>query len=318
MALLSVVYVGAKDTEIYVIPGGDSIGLQLSTGIYITGKYDVKTAKGDVSPWENGNLEVGDKMVSINNIEVSKIEDVQKILSSLENEQDLILKIKRGNKILITSCRAVRDKGGKFTLGLYVKDEVLGIGTVTYIDPKTKKFGALGHSMINDSLNGDNIGLISASSVRGIRKSFPGVPGEKQATLGKQTVGTISKNIDIGVFGKIKNLNDFPEEKAIKVASPNEVRLGKAQMLTVLENNKKESFDVEIVEVKNQSRKDVKGIKIKITDEELLEKTGGIIQGMSGSPIIQDNKLIGAVSHVIIDSPDFGYCVYAMWMVNSF
>jgi stage IV sporulation protein B len=310
LALLPAIYVGAKDTEIYVIPGGDSIGLQLSTGIYITGKYNVKTEKGEVTPWRKGNLEVGDKIVSINNVEVSKIEDVQKILSSFKEEQELVLEIKRGTQILRTSCRTVKDKGGKFTLGLYVKDEVMGVGTITYIDPNTKNFGALGHSMINEQIIGDSIGNLTASSIRGIRKSFPGIPGEKQATLSKRTVGTISKNIEIGVFGKVKDLKDFTEEKAIKVASPDEVRLGKAQMLTVLESNKKESFEVEVVEVKNQSRKDVKGIKIKITDEALLEKTGGIIQGMSGSPIIQDNKLIGAVSH--------GYCVYAMWMVNSF
>jgi stage IV sporulation protein B len=318
LAIFSAVYVGANDTGIYVIPGGDSIGLQLSTGIYVTGKYNVRTENGEITPWKKGNLEVGDKIIAINDTEVFKIADIQKILNSLNEEQDLVLKIKRKAQVLHTTCRAVKDRSGKMTLGLYVKDEVVGVGTVTYIDPKTKKFGALGHSMIADSLSGDNLGLISASSVRGIRKSFPGIPGEKQATLSKQAVGTIFKNDEIGVFGKVHDLNKFSDEKQIKVASPQEVRLGKAQLLTVLDNNKIESFEVEIVEVKNQDRKDIKGLKFKVTDETLLEKTGGIIQGMSGSPIIQDNKLVGAVSHVVIDSPDFGYCVYAMWMVNNF
>ena len=230
----------------------------------------------------------------------------------------MVLKIKRKAQILHTTCRAVKDRSGKMTLGLYVKDEVIGVGTVTYLDPKTKKFGALGHSMIGDTLSGDNLGLISVSSVRGIRKSFPGIPGEKQATFSKQPVGTILKNDEIGVFGKVHDLKNFSDMKPIRVASPQEVRLGKAQLLTVLDKNKVESFEVEIVEVKNQDRKDIKGLKFKVTDETLLEKTGGIIQGMSGSPIIQDNKLVGAVSHVVIDSPDFGYCVYAMWMVNNF
>lgn len=318
LAIFSFINVSAKDTEIYVIPGGDSIGLQLRAGIYITGKYDVKTEKGEVSPWKDSNLEIGDKILAVNDVEVSRIADIQKILSSLSEDQNLALKIKRKAQVLMTTCRTVRDRSGKMTLGLYVKDEVLGVGTVTYIDPKTKKFGALGHSMINDIVTGDNLGYISASSVRGIRKSFPGIPGEKHATLSKSPVGTILKNDEIGVFGIVHDLKNFSDEKPIKVASPKEVNLGKAELLTVLGSNKVESFEVEIVEVKPQDSKDIKGIKFKVTDEALLEKTGGIIQGMSGSPVIQNNKLVGAVSHVVIDSPDFGYCVYAMWMVNSF
>ena len=308
----------AKDAGIYVIPGGDSIGLHLKPGVYITGKYDVKTERGEVSPWKASNLEIGDKILAINDTEVSRIADIQKVLSSLKKEEDLALKIKRKTHILITTCRAVRDRSGKMTLGLYAKDEVLGVGTVTYIEPETKKFGALGHSMVADNLSGENLGTISASSIRGIKKSFPGVPGEKHATLSKTSVGTILKNDEIGVFGIVHDLQDFSDGKPIKVANPKEVRLGKAELLTVLGNNKIENFSVEIVEVKHQNSKDIKGIKFRVTDEVLLEKTGGIVQGMSGSPIIQNNKLVGAVSHVVIDSPDFGYCVFAMWMIGSF
>lgn len=318
LAIISTVNVEARNVEIYVIPGGDSIGLQLRPGVYITGKYDVKTVNGEVTPWKSSDLEVGDKIVAINDIEVSRIADIQKILSSLKEEGELTLKIKRKTQILMTTCRAVRDKSGKMTLGLYVKDEALGIGTVTYIEPETKKFGALGHAMISDEVSGSNIGIISTSSVRGIRKSLPGIPGEKHATLNNNPVGTILKNNEIGVFGIVHDLGDFSGSQAIKVALPNEVHVGKAELLTVLGSNKIESFSVEIVEVKPQSSKDIKGIKFKVTDKELLEKTGGIIQGMSGSPVIQDNKLVGAVSHVVIDSPDFGYCVYAMWMIDSF
>ncbi|NLD27160.1 MAG: hypothetical protein GX661_07350 [Acholeplasmataceae bacterium] len=226
----------------------------------------------------------------------------------------MVLKIKRKAQIIITSCRAVTATNGKVTLGLYVKDEVLGVGTLTYINPQTKTFGALGHSIINEELSGPKLGTIMTSSIHGIRKSYPGIPGEKQATINKKTIGTIKKNTDIGVFGSVEGLSDF-SAKTIPVAEPSEVHLGNAQMLTVVDSTRKESFDVEVIEVKTQNRKDIKGIKIQVTDQELLDKTGGIIQGMSGSPVIQDGKLIGAVSHVIIDSPDFGYCVYAMWMV---
>lgn len=309
--------ISAKDTKIYVIPGGDSIGLQLETGVYVSGKYGVKTEKGEVLPWKKGNLEVGDKILAINNNEVNSIEDIHGILSTLKENQDLDVKVQRKGQIINTICQAIKANNGKMTLGLYVKDEVLGVGTITYINPKDNSFAALGHSMINEKLSGSKIGIITASQIKGIRKSFPGVPGEKQAVLSKVAIGSINKNTDIGVFGTVNNLKNFTTP-TMAIASPNEVHLGKAQMLTVLENNHKESFEVEIVEVKKQNSKEIKGIKIKITDKRLLEKTGGIVQGMSGSPVIQDDKLVGAVSHVIIDSPDFGYCVYAMWMVDEY
>jgi stage IV sporulation protein B len=162
-----------------------------------------------------------------------------------------------------------------------------------------------------------SLGQISNSTVNGIRKSLPGLPGEKQATLSKTVIGTIEKNSNIGVFGRITDKSNF-KDPVIEVASPSEVKLGKAEIWTVLNGDQKEKYTVEVVEVKNQLSKGIKGIKIHITDQDLLDKTGGIIQGMSGSPIIQNNKLIGAVSHVVIDSPDYGYGVYALWMINNF
>jgi len=236
----------------------------------------------------------------------------------MTNNQDVVLKIKRENDIIITRCEAIKAKNGKMTLGLYVKDEVLGVGTLTYIEPTKMTFGALGHSIINEELSDPNLGYITTSSINGIRKSLPGIPGEKQATLSHDSIGTIIKNTNIGVFGSILNTNDFSSVTKMKVASVKEVELGKAEIWTVLSNDVKERFEVKVIEVKNQSSEGIKGIKIQITDERLLEKTGGIIQGMSGSPIIQNNMLIGAVSHVVIDSPEYGYGVYAIWMVSNF
>lgn len=309
--------VEAKSKEMYVIPGGDSIGLQLSTGVYITGKYDVKTEKGDLSPWQKGDIETGDKIVEINNIAVKTIADIQLILSKMTNNQDVILKLKREQQFIVTVCEAVKTTTGKMSLGLYVKDEVLGVGTITYIDPANQSFGALGHSIINEEMKDQSIGYITSSTIKGIRKSLPGIPGEKQATLDKDIIGIITKNSNIGVFGKLEENNGLLFANKLKIANPTEVSLGKAEIWTVINDTKKEAFEIEIIEIKRQTTKDIKGIKIKITDARLLEKTGGIIQGMSGSPIIQNNMLIGAVSHVVVDTPNFGYGVYAKWMIEN-
>lgn len=308
----------AQPSQIYVIPGGDSIGLQLNTGVYITGKYDVNTVNGDVSPWEKSDIEVGDKIIEVNGKVVNKIEELLEVIKSIDNEQDVLLKIKRQNQFILTTIKIVKAKNGKLSLGLYVKDEVMGVGTLTFINPKQKKYAALGHSVINEDLNGKNLGVITTSTIRGIRKSIPGIPGEKQAILSNNLIGSIEKNTNIGIFGSINNISDFSSEKPIRIAYPNEVVLGDAEIWTVINGTKKEKYKVKVVEVKKQNSPGIKGIKIQITDERLLNSTGGIIQGMSGSPIIQNDKLIGAISHVVVDSPEYGYGVYAMWMYNAF
>lgn len=301
-----------------MIPGGDSIGLQLNTGIIITGKYDVKTKNGETSPWTNSDIEVGDKILEVNNKAVGKVGDLLLILSMMKNNQDVLMKLKRENQLVMTTCKVVTSNDDKKSLGLYVKDEVMGVGTMTFIKTTHSTYAALGHSVIPDELNGKDIGSITASSIRGVRKSLPGIPGEKQATLSNTSIGNIEKNTYIGIFGRINDLNDFSKENVMRIAAPNEVVLGDAEIWTVIDGSKKERYSVKVVELKQQNTVGIKGIKIKITDERLLSTTGGIIQGMSGSPIIQNNKLIGSVSHVVVDSPEYGYGVYAMWMYNAF
>lgn len=195
-----------------------------------------------------------------------------------------------------------------------MKDKIVGVGTLTFIDPNNNTFGALGHSVSGkvDDIYGGEIYL---SSIEGIRKSIPGIPGEKRAVISESVIGKVDKNNKYGIYGKI-DINELNTRKLIEVGSVSDVKLGNASIVTVTNKNIKEYYDIVIVELKNQVCADLKGIKFKIVDEELLEKTGGIIQGMSGSPIIQDGKLIGAVSHVIVDNPEYGYGVYIDWMIN--
>lgn len=288
-----------------VILGGESIGLQLSTGVYVTGKFDVN----GVSPWEKTGVENGDIIVSLNNIEVNSISEISNIVNKAKPNSIVPIIILRDDK-KINSQINVYQYNGKNTIGLYVKDMILGVGTLTYIDPTLNQYGALGHAMTELAINS---GVITTSSVNSIRKSLPGIAGEKRATILNRTLGTININSDFGVFGKY----NAPSGDLIEVCEAADVVLGPAQIVTVLNGTEKEYFDVMVVEAKLQSDEDVKGIKIKIIDDELIAKTGGIIQGMSGSPIVQNGKLIGAVSHVIVDNPLFGYGVYAEWMLKT-
>ena len=288
-----------------VILGGESIGLQLSTGVYVTGKFDVN----GVSPWEKTGVENGDIIVSLNNIEVNSISEISNIVNKAKPNSTVPIIILRDDK-KINSEINVYQYNGKNTIGLYVKDMILGVGTLTYIDPTLNQYGALGHAMTELAINS---GVITTSSVNSIRKSLPGIAGEKRATILNRTLGTININSDFGVFGKY----NAPSGDLIEVGEAADVVLGPAQIVTVLNGTKKEYFDVMVVEAKLQSDEEIKGIKIKIIDDELIAKTGGIIQGMSGSPIVQNGKLIGAVSHVIVDNPLFGYGVYAEWMLKT-
>ncbi len=307
--------ISAKSSTYYLIPGGESIGLQINTGVYITGKFDVTTDTGRKSPWENSNIEKEDIIYTIDGKTVNSIKEIQNILSEYENGETIELGLIRNGKKIFTNIMVIANIDGKKSMGLYVKDNIVGVGTLTYIDPNNNSFGALGHSVSNNYSPNTN-GLITGSSIEGIRKALPGIPGEKKAVLNNNIFGNINKNNNFGVFGNITDKSLINNEK-MAVGKINEVKLGKAMIMTVTSKNEKECYEIEIIEVKKQLTSDIKGIKFKVVDEKLLEKTGGIIQGMSGSPIIQDNKIIGAVSHVIVDNPEYGYGVYIEWMLKN-
>lgn len=298
-----------------VVPGGDTIGLHMDTGVYIAGKYQVETREGKVSPWRKSEVREGDKIIKINNVQVKTNQDLLDALASI-NSNTVDLVIKRGDMTFRTTFDVAISRSGDKSLGLYIKDKVVGVGTLTFIDPKTNRFAALGHGIFDNKVNDQDVGgNILSSNVESIKKAAPGIPGEKRAMLDKMTIGNITKNKITGIYGNITNRSYTSNRKLLPVAMKNDVKVGKAEILTVIEDDKVETFDIEIVEVKKQTAKSVKGIKIKVIDRDLLNKTGGIIQGMSGSPIIQNNQLVGAVSHVIVDSPQYGYGIFVEWML---
>lgn len=300
-------FIHAKTNNNTVILGGDSIGLQMSTEVQIVGTYEVDIGETKVMPWKNSDIKEGDVILMIDDYPINNNTD---IAHAIKNKESSILKLSRNTEIIYTQITVVKAKSGNYSIGLYVKDKILGVGTLTFIIPSNNQYAALGHGVTN----ANNEGELFTSTIKSIRKATPGSPGEKNASLNSDEIGSIVKNTKFGIYGKLHN-NHNGQEIEIKDASS--VKKGKAQILTVVNGNQKEYFDVEIVEVKSQSSANVKGIKIRIIDKRLLELTGGIIQGMSGSPIIQDGYLVGALSHVVISSPSLGYGVFAEWMYNE-
>lgn len=286
-----------------IIASGETVGIKLnSDGILIVGSYNIN---GHNTLVESG-LKSGDTINQINDKKVNKVEEMVNIIKSC-NCDKLKIDYKRGKEKGRTELSLYESDNKKKT-GLYVKDSVAGIGTLTYIDPKTKIFGVLGHEII-DNTTGEIIdidsGTIFDSKVTGITKSERGIPGEKNAILYDEKVeGNVLENTNKGLFGKY--ISNIDTSKLYKVASIRDVKMGDATILTVLDGTDVGQFSINILKVSETSNK-LKNIEFEVTDKELLNKTNGIIQGMSGSPIIQGNYIIGAVTHVVVEDPHKGY-----------
>ncbi len=293
----------------YLVPGGENIGINIkSNGVLVVGFYE-SNAKS--------SLQIGDIIVSIDDNQVSSINDMLKLVDSSEDEVTLKVGYKRNNQLFSTDLSLVKDENGVFKTGLYVKDSITGIGTLTFIDPTTNQYGALGHSITDSKTNVRfeiKDGKIFKSDVTSIDKSQNGQTGEKNAKFYFDTVyGTIEQNEETGIYGTYSE--DYNSKELVEVGSIDEIELGEAYIKTTLDNNKVENFNIEILSIDKES--DTKNILFKVTDSTLLEKTGGIVKGMSGSPIIQNNKIIGAVTHTVISDNTKGYGISIIKMLES-
>ena len=297
----------------YIIASGENVGIRIfSDGILIVGTYEVNNK----NPARDAGLKVGDVITSINKKEVTKVDEMIDIINNSKSENIKIEYI-RDNDTKNTTLNLVK-VGDSLKTGLYIKDSITGIGTLTYIDPNTKIFGALGHEIIDNStkeiLKSEN-GSIFDSTVTGIRKSNNGNPGEKNATFDSSKInGTIKENTNKGIFGNY--ISKVDENNLYKVATIKDIKVGKAQIKTVLDGDEVGIYDINIISATNTDNK-IKNIVFEITDKKLIEKTNGIVQGMSGSPIIQGDYIIGAVTHVVIDDPLKGYGIFITNMLEE-
>lgn len=294
----------------YIIPGGENIGIKVqSSGVLIIGFYEIN------NKYNYNKLKIGDYITHVNGDEINSVNDLINAIESNRSKSTVKLTIRRNKEIKDIDFKLI-EVDGKIKTGLYVKDSLTGIGTLTFIDPETKKYGALGHEIIESSTKKEldiSDGFIFKSEVSGIDRSVNGNPGTKNAKFYTSTsYGNINKNTKRGIYGDYETL---PNKELMEVGNKEALKLGEATIYTVTSNDKVEEYKINITDIDLKS--DYKNIYFEITDKTLLEKTGGVVQGMSGSPIIQDNKIFGAVTHVVTDNVKKGYGIFITTMLEE-
>ena len=313
-----------KVDNLKVSLGGIPIGVRVSSDGVIVVRYseiEINNNKEE-SPGKLGGLEIGDIILKINDIEVYNATDLLKIIKESDNGL-LKMDILRHNQNLTKTIQCKKEDDEDYKIGLWVRDSTAGVGTMTFYDPLSSKFGALGHPITDCDTNEPFLikkGDILDSSIISVRKGEKGSPGELRGVFVNEDnpCGNIEKNTQSGIYGKIENNNTLNQKcTLIPVGFKNEITIGKAKIVTTIDENGPQEYDIEIEKLMDQNAPDSKSMVIKITDEKLLGKTGGIVQGMSGSPIIQNGKLIGAVTHVLVNKPDTGYGIYIEWMLQD-
>ena len=309
-----------------LMPGGQSIGVTLQTkGVMVVGQAPVVDKSGKKTfPAKDAGIEVGDILLKINNQEVRSDQDVSNAVHLAgEQKGSANILFKHQDQILEKIVKPIFCvETGRYRMGLFVRDEAAGVGTLSFLDPESKQYGALGH-VITDADTNQKIeifnGKIMASSIYAIEKGKRGHPGEKIGSFVSNSsfMGSIEKNTMTGIFGKMNGVVVNPYFKEpISVGWESEVKVGPAKIYTVIQGEKIEEFNVNIDRVMH-NRTDSKNMIVRVTDPRLLDVTGGIIQGMSGSPIVQDGKIIGAVTHVFVNDSQRGYGVFIQNMLNE-
>lgn len=295
-----------------VILGGKTIGIDIKqNGVMIIGFYKVDGSLPKT------DLKEGDIILKVGDTEINSINDLTSAMENNLNEDNIVeLTYKRNNNTKKTNLKLVK-KDNMYKTGLYVKDSITGIGTLTFIDPESNIYGALGHEITESNTSKIievKTGSIFKNSISSITESIDGKPGSKNAKFYYNTnYGNIDKNTKYGIYGSYKA--DYNNVERINIATKDEVTIGEAEIYTVIDGEKVEKFTIEITKINENS--DIKNITFEITDPKLIAATGGVVQGMSGSPIVQNGKLIGAVTHVITDNVKSGYGLFITTMLEE-
>ncbi len=307
--------------DVYV--GGIPLGFAIETkGVIVIGENSVLTSEGNIITEKSEKLIAGDVLTKINQSEISNIEVIKKELEASEGKEVVLKAIRKDKDISIRLKPALDLESKTYKLGLWVRDEASGIGTLTYVNKNDKSYGALGHP-ITDFETGAivpvNEGKIYNCSMIGINKGQKGKPGELRCLFlqGKNSKGSVLRNTESGVFGKIDDLSGIIDENLIvPLGGRMSVRPGPAKIISSV-SGVREEYNIEIIKANKQSQTRGKSLVFRVKDKRLLDLTGGILQGMSGSPIIQNGKMVGAVTHVFLNDPTKGYGIYTDWMLAA-
>lgn len=307
-----------------VVPLGNLVGLKLYTdGVLVVGMSEIRGKDNKIyKPYEDAGINQGDSIIEINNIEVNTTEELIECVSKCKGEAIDITYLKDGN-VLETQILPVRTSDNTYKIGLWVRDTEAGIGTATFYDKKTKSFAALGHGIQDIDTNelvDISSGEFVTTEILNIDKGEKEKPGKIEGTIENSTrIGKIYSNTDFGIYGRAINTSELNilNVNEVEVASRNQIKIGKATVICTLDDGKRKEYEIEIQKVYINNNENNKSMVVKVTDEELLEKTGGIIQGMSGSPILQNGKLIGCLTHVFVSDPTKGYALFADTMIKQ-
>ena len=311
------------DTDVYV--GGEIVGFNLfSDGVICVGSNAVVTKEGTKEPIKASGLMEGDAILKIEGNEIDSVEDIDRIINADQyaGKQVELTILRNGENKKVNILPEFDVLSQKYKMGLWVRNSASGVGTLTYIKKSDFRFGAVGHPIVDESL-GENFeierGNIYKCKLVEIKKGEKNNPGEIRSTinLSDDSIGFADTNCKFGVFGNILNKSTIDVNRTAALGGRLSVETGDAQIYCATDNLGVKAYDIKIIRASKQSSAEDKSMIIKVVDKELLEKTGGIIQGMSGSPIVQNGKIVGAVTHVLLEDPTRGYGVYVDWMVDN-
>lgn len=293
-----------------ICPGGFPFGVKMYTdGVIVSALEEVETDSGTVMPGVNAGLKIKDIITEVNGEKTTGALTLSQMIANSAGAPLTLTVEREGETVSLTLTPAKCSSDGKYKAGMWLKDSTAGVGTVTYVIPETGEFAGLGHG-ICDIDTGKPLplarGIVSGVNISGIKKGSPGSPGELRAGFMGGKVGILTDNRNTGVYGI---LSEHPNLKQVELGKREEICEGKAHIISTLDNSGAKEYEVELSAI-NKSSTGSKSFVVTVTDKALLEKTGGIVQGMSGSPIVQNGKLVGAVTHVFVNDPTRGYGIF--------
>jgi len=309
-------------SEKTLIPGGQSVGIKMDVkGVLVVGLEEIETENSIVSPGFDAGIEIGDIILSINGQDVFYAFEVTEILNKSDGNLDV--KVLRGEDTFNYKIKAVKDfESNQYKIGIWVKEKIAGIGTLSFYDPEENILVALGHGIYErktNSLMEAGGGQLLKTEVKSIKEGTNGKPGEIRGVFydSDEPIGNVLKNSQYGIYSIGEDVDQLDLAEPLIVATRDQIKEGSAYILTTIDGSKVEKFDIEITKINKQKDNGSKGIEIEVTDKKLLSYCGGIVQGMSGSPIIQDDRIVGAVTHVLVNDPTRGYGIFIENMLDA-